>query len=832
MQSSRAIFLLLVLAIAAATTARAQTCNTDDDCPSTAKYCAVGSCTAALASVGDYCQRASDCASFPVLGALACSDKCGVAARCGPLGGTPSPFCCAGIPANGTCNISWDTKKVIQCASGLQCLSGDASAAIGAAGSVVCGKQSSNRWLIGVVISVGGSVILNVGLNIQKFAFRKNEMLAPDDRLPAYKLPLWVFGFSVWIVGNLSNFVALSFAAQSLIASLGAVSLVSNAIAAPLINAEPFGIMDLISILFISGGTIVVVLFSNHDESTYSLCALMQFYTQLSVIAFLSVICGVLLGVWFFIKVMEANQKLHNQSRQGSASSPRRAPNTPVSAYSDGSSAPLIKHRRCLHFSRLLQLQRFSVREDSVAIRVALPFSYACMGGALGGLTVMFAKSAAELISLTLQGDNQFASVVTYAIFAGIIVTGGGQIYYINEGIRRYDALLQVPAFYVVCTFCFCFSFGGVYFNEFASFSPFQFGMFVVGVSLTFVGVAFLTGRLKSADDESEVSSLTSHAGDSDASGLDPIGEAAAAMTATSAGARHGGAAWSSHDDVAGSSLSRNNSHGHNRTNSHHHRHQQQHQTETGASGHEHVTFHNGLAVVVAAGGTDLHGSLGKSGRGSGARSSILLTTTSPSETVSPGGALHRRSHSRGPSLSASHKGHARSESGASTMASPTQALAEVVASADLRPVHNAHPSNGVLNRRGVPPLAPIPAAPSTAGSGSAIDAAVGSMSGRDHDFVHERITAVAPGSPFLVSDSDPIAGAVSGAGIRARGVSGIASGSDSDGGADDSSEIPGAAFAEPTRAPSPRGGSAAAARDRKKQARTSAGSRSGSKKD
>jgi hypothetical protein len=143
------------------------------------------------------------------------------------------------------------------------------------------------------------------------------------------------------------------------------------------------------------------------------------------------------------------------------------------------------------------------VSDDSVLLRIFLPFSYAGIGGSLGGMTVLFAKSAAELITTTIGGDNQFIYFPTYLIFLGILVTGIGQVYYINQGLKKYDALLQVPCFYVVYTLCGIIS-GGIYFNDFQSFSQLQFFMFFVGVSLTFVGVIFLGGRLSLSEGSQE----------------------------------------------------------------------------------------------------------------------------------------------------------------------------------------------------------------------------------------------------------------------------------------------------------------------------------------
>ncbi|KAJ3367712.1 hypothetical protein GGF31_007173 [Allomyces arbusculus] len=410
----------------------------------------------------------------------------------------------------------------------------------GSRDATVCTKPTSTRWIYGVIISVAGSIVLNIGLNLQKYAFRKNEMLDSSLRKPVYKMPMWVLGFAIWLCGNVASFVALSFAAQSLIAALGAVSLLSNAVAAPLINKEPFGILDAISISFISAGTVLVVLYSNHDETAHSLCALLAYYSRTSVIIYLGVMGGIALVLWVFIKIMELNQARLAQRqlftvvpedqlpphlahvvaatahaagsssvlggarvapiKSGIAGSSTTLPppphahtsTSPMSSTDPIASANRRAQRRCCSTNRWLQ-----VDANSPALRYMLPFAYAGIGGVMGGLTVLFAKSAAELVVTSVAGSNQFVYYQTYLILGGIFVTGLGQVFYINEGLRRYDALLQIPSFYVVYTLCGIFS-AAVYFDELSSMSSDQQTMFGVGVGLTFLGVLCLTGRLRS----------------------------------------------------------------------------------------------------------------------------------------------------------------------------------------------------------------------------------------------------------------------------------------------------------------------------------------------
>ncbi|KAJ3362786.1 hypothetical protein GGF32_005589 [Allomyces javanicus] len=494
--------------------------------------CTNGTCTA---HAGEYCLRAADCASYSVLGDSACSATCALQAQCSVSGDTfrsadaSAQRCCHGLPLGATCILP-GRRGVPQCATGLKCLpAGDDETTRMA---MCATKPPSSRWVIGVVISVIGGVVLNLGLNLQKLSFRRAAVIPEPARPPPYRQPIWVAGFTVWILANLASFVALSFAAQSLIAALGAVSLVANAVAAPVINKEPFGKLDALAIVLISTGTVVIVAFASHDEAEYTLCALMLFYRRPSVIAYLTVNVAVIVGLWVFIRIMDAHLARIEHARVLTASLPRHASMTPAAASGTDSDrdTPTTNTSKTLHRQSTASAAAPAFRSSSsstissaastrplartalgstaatprwlarvgptsVAARYLLPLAYAALGGMLGGLTVLLAKSAAELIVTTAQGENQFRFVATYLILVGIAVTGVGQVVYINAGLQRYDALVQVPAFYVVYTLCGIVS-GGLYFDEFHALSGTQFALFSIGVVLTFLGVACLAGRL------------------------------------------------------------------------------------------------------------------------------------------------------------------------------------------------------------------------------------------------------------------------------------------------------------------------------------------------
>lgn len=84
-----------------------------------------------------------------------------------------------------------------------------------------------------------------------------------------FKHKLWIFGLVLIIVGSGADFIALGFAAQSIIAPLGSLTLVSNVFFAPLMLKESFGMRDIISTFAIVMGSSIAVLFASHEDTIY-----------------------------------------------------------------------------------------------------------------------------------------------------------------------------------------------------------------------------------------------------------------------------------------------------------------------------------------------------------------------------------------------------------------------------------------------------------------------------------------------------------------------------------------------------------------------------------
>uniref|UniRef100_A0A3P8VE79 NIPA like domain containing 2 n=1 Tax=Cynoglossus semilaevis TaxID=244447 RepID=A0A3P8VE79_CYNSE len=109
-------------------------------------------------------------------------------------------------------------------------------------------------YLLGIIISICGNVLISISLNIQKYAHMRQSQ---RDTKPYYSSPVWWSGVVLMGVGELGNFAAYGFAPASLIAPLGSVSVIGGTLAIT--------------------GTYLLVTFAPHT-STHITAHLVQYY--------------------------------------------------------------------------------------------------------------------------------------------------------------------------------------------------------------------------------------------------------------------------------------------------------------------------------------------------------------------------------------------------------------------------------------------------------------------------------------------------------------------------------------------------------------------------
>ena len=83
--------------------------------------------------------------------------------------------------------------------------------------------------------------------------------------------PRWITGLALTVLGSIADFAALAFAAQSLVAILGSLTLVVNILLAPLMLNEKVSQTDVRAVVMIVIGCMIAVAFGQHESKIHTL---------------------------------------------------------------------------------------------------------------------------------------------------------------------------------------------------------------------------------------------------------------------------------------------------------------------------------------------------------------------------------------------------------------------------------------------------------------------------------------------------------------------------------------------------------------------------------
>jgi hypothetical protein len=110
------------------------------------------------------------------------------------------------------------------------------------------------NFVIGITIAVSTSFIQSLGLTIQRKSHVLNENIYPKElRRSACRRPLWHLGFDTYILSNIiGSIFSVSYLPIIILAPLGAVNLIFNAIFAKLLLGDIFNKQTVIGALLFS----------------------------------------------------------------------------------------------------------------------------------------------------------------------------------------------------------------------------------------------------------------------------------------------------------------------------------------------------------------------------------------------------------------------------------------------------------------------------------------------------------------------------------------------------------------------------------------------------
>lgn len=289
----------------------------------------------------------------------------------------------------------------------------------------------------GIALAVGGNLLVSVSLNLTKHAHNTN--LASAEPKPYVKLPLWWVGFVTTLLGEFGNFAAYGFTEASIIAPLGAVSVLANAFIAALLLGEGLRMRDLLGCFLCILGGVIIVVSSPTSGADIDIDHFMKYVQDPAFMAYMGVLSAV-------VAVLLAFQDTYG-------------------------------HRHVGYYVLLCSL--------------------------LGSVTVMSCKGVSTFLTLWIGfgADDVFSKPVFYLLLLILIATAILQLRYLNIAMEHFGNTETVPVYYVLFTMATIVG-SNVLYKDFEHEDRWMFACFCAGCLLTFGGVKLLTAHHSQDDDD------------------------------------------------------------------------------------------------------------------------------------------------------------------------------------------------------------------------------------------------------------------------------------------------------------------------------------------
>lgn len=367
------------------------------------------------------------------------------------------------------------------------------------------------------------------GVNLQKYSHDKEELRAVPR--PYTMRPIWWVGMVCVVIASFGDFLALGFAPQTLVASLGGGStILGNCLMSHFWLKQSLYLTDIVGVTFVSLGVVVLAAASEEDEGHYQM---EQIYTLMQAAPFIlyalitTAFCMTLYmrarrskapalrvasndnedarvdDVQEKEREMAAKQKNTDESpaldepekTKGVMMSPFPSPIfgdhlslSPMGQEEDDKLEEIVLSRL-----KISKYHESEIEKQTLIIDPKLPLYWAAVSGTIGGQSVLLAKCVVELISSSVSGDNQFQYFGTYALCAGMTATLLTQTHTLNLATMCGDTMSSYPVFQGFWITMSNIS-GVVFFQQAHNFTRTQWIMFPTAILLVAVGI-FLVSK-------------------------------------------------------------------------------------------------------------------------------------------------------------------------------------------------------------------------------------------------------------------------------------------------------------------------------------------------
>ncbi|KAL7929589.1 hypothetical protein V8C35DRAFT_315210 [Trichoderma chlorosporum] len=298
---------------------------------------------------------------------------------------------------------------------------------------------------LGILVGLISTSVQSLGLTLQRKSHILEDEKGPHDvRRPPYRRRRWQLGMGMFVIANiLGSSIQISTLPLPVLSTLQAAGLVFNSICATLILSEPFTRWSLCGTLLVSSGAVLIAIFGAIPSPAHELDELLELLARKPFIIWM--ILQALFVVSFAI-VTDVISSLSNLSHNA----------------------------------------RF---------RLIRGISYGVISGDLSAHSLLFAKSAVELLIKTIGGKNQFLRWQSWAIVLALVSLALCQLYYLHRGLKLVSTSVLYPLVFCVYNIIAILD-GLIYFNQMSLISTSDACLITLGTVILLSGVLALSWRL------------------------------------------------------------------------------------------------------------------------------------------------------------------------------------------------------------------------------------------------------------------------------------------------------------------------------------------------
>lgn len=321
-----------------------------------------------------------------------------------------------------------------------------------------------STWLLAVGISLSATLINNVGmLNMKKSMMSESlsDTLIDVSTSAWQKIRWrWVLGFTAYLVGQVFSMIALGFGPQSMMAALGAFSLVVNTFTSPCILGEVVTFFHVGATLVIISGVILVVCWSKKQSQHYSITDLEERFQQVPFLITAAAMVSLLFAMFVMYGPICSFKSCNTKNKKE------------TKIENNASNDDEKEHEE---------------HEEFTATGLP-PIGCAFVAAVSSASTNLFAKCTMSIL-LAHNASEWYLDFTTWMIIGGLIVTAIGTVVFLNLGLNSKDgALFIIPVFFVMVLLCTTLV-AAVFFGDFNSLPAFSILMLAIGAFLTLAGV-------------------------------------------------------------------------------------------------------------------------------------------------------------------------------------------------------------------------------------------------------------------------------------------------------------------------------------------------------